>query len=123
MTGRQTTWRVLSTAGAVTGYGCLAGFLWLIGTQVYRWFREDEWTRISIADGLRSALEHLHLSADGTGRLERLSRWLDAPVDWLGLHKVIEVVPASLALFAAAVFGNFVFVYGSDRLRGSRRTG
>ncbi len=123
MNGRQTTWRVLSAVGAVIGYGCLAAFLGLIGAQVYRWFQEGEWTHVSVADGLRRVLDHLHLSADGSGRLERLSHWLDTPVDWLGLHKVIEVLPASLALFAVAVFGNFIFVYGSDRLRDSRRAG
>lgn len=121
MRGRQTTWRVLSTAGAFVGYGCLGAFLCLVGAQLYRWFKDGEWPHVSIADGLRSLLDHLHLGADGAGRFERLSQWLDAPVDWLGLHRMIEVLPAALALFAGAVFGNFVFVYGSDRLRDSPR--
>jgi hypothetical protein len=121
VTGRENTWRILSVLGAVVGYGCLAAFLSLLGMQVYRWFQDGEWTHISLADGLRTALGHLHIPDDATGRLARLSHWLDAPVSWLGLHKVVEVMPASLALFSAAILGNFVFVYASDRLRDCRR--
>lgn len=123
MKSRDRIWRVLSALGAIVGYGGLAAFLWLVGAQAYRWFQQGEWTRISLADGLRSLLGHLQVPGDGGGRLARLSHWLDAPVDWLGLHKLIDILPASLALFAIAVFGNFIFVYGSDRLRDSRRGG
>jgi hypothetical protein len=41
---------------------------------------------------------------------------LDAPVDWLGLHKVLEIVPASLALFAVSILGNSIFIYCCDRI-------
>jgi len=51
-----------------------------------------------------------------TGRLASLVHWLDAPVDWLGLHKVLEVVPASLALFLFSMLGNSVFIYCRDRI-------
>ncbi len=37
-------------------------------------------------------------------------------VDWLGLHKVLEVVPASLALFALSILGNSIFIYCRDRI-------
>jgi hypothetical protein len=120
MTARERTWRVVSVLGAVVGYGCLAAFLCLVGMQVYRWFKEGEWRHVSVADGIRIVLNHMHVSEDASGRLARLSHWLDAPVDWLGLHKVVEVLPASLALFSIAILGNFVFVYGSDRLRDRR---
>jgi hypothetical protein len=36
---------------------------------------------------------------------------------------VVEVLPASLALFVIAILGNFLFVYGTDRLRDGRRGG
>ena len=39
-----------------------------------------------------------------------------APVNWLGLHKVVEVMPASLALFAVSIAGNCLFIYCRDRL-------
>ncbi len=121
MTARDSAWRIVSVLGAVVGYGCLAAFLSLVGLQVYRWFQEGDWTHVSLADGIRIVLTRLHIPDDATGRLARLSHWLDAPVNWLGLHKVIEVLPASLALFSIAVLGNFIFVYGTDRLRSYRR--
>jgi hypothetical protein len=37
-------------------------------------------------------------------------------VDWLGLHQVFEVVPASLALFLVSIAGNCLFIYSRDRL-------
>jgi hypothetical protein len=45
-----------------------------------------------------------------------LVHWLDAPVDWLGMHKVLEVLPASLALFVFSILGNSVAIYCRDRL-------
>ena len=63
----------------------------------------------------------MHVPDDATGRLAGLSHWLDAPVNWLGLHKVVELLPMSLALFAVAILGNFLLVYGTDRLRDVRR--
>jgi hypothetical protein len=122
VTAREGMWRIVTVLGAVVGYGCLATFLGLVGMQVYRWFKEGEWTHISLADGIRAVLGHLRIPDDATSRLARLSHWLDAPVDWLGLHKLVEILPASLALFSIAVFGNFIFVYGTDRLRRSNVT-
>jgi hypothetical protein len=107
--------------GAVFGYGCLAAFLALIAFQVHRWFREGEWTHLGVAEGLRTLLAHLGVTPDSTGRLSSLAHWLDAPVDWLGLHKAFEVLPASLALFAISIVGNSIYVYLSDRLREYRR--
>jgi hypothetical protein len=123
MTARGSAWRAVSALGAVVGYGCLAAFLALVGLQAYRWIEEGEWTHVSIADGIRAVLGHLHIPDDPTSWLARLSHWLDAPVDWLGLHKLAEVLPASLALFSIAILGNFIFVYGTDRLREYHRLG
>jgi hypothetical protein len=104
--------------GATVGYGCLAAFVSLIGVQVYRWFRDGEWTHFGAADGLRVALAHCCVKDSDTGRLAALVHWLDTPVDWLGLHKLLEVVPASLALFAVSILGNSLFIYCRDRLDG-----
>ena len=121
MTGRENTWRTLRVLGGIVGYGFLAAFVSLVGMQIYWWFREGEWTHISLGDGIRAVLNHLSIPDDSTGRLARLSHWLDAPVDWLGLHKLVEILPASLALVALATLGNFLLVYGTDRLRVGRR--
>lgn len=116
MKAREAALRLFSGIGAVIGYGCLIAFLYLVGTQVYRWFREGEWTHVGLIDGLRLVLDHCCVKGGDAGRLARLMHWLDAPVDWLGVHKVFEVVPASLALFAVSIAGNCLFIYGRDRL-------
>ena len=113
---RETALQLASTLGAIVGYGSLAAFLGLIGTQIYRWFREGEWTHIGMSDGLRAVLLQCCATDGDTGRLAALLRWLDAPVDWLGLHRVFDVVPASLALFAVSIAGNWIFIYCKDRL-------
>ena len=102
--------------GAAIGYGCLIGFLWLVGLQSYRWFRDGEWVHIGMSDGLRTGLAKCCFKEGDTGRMGALMQWLDAPVHWLGVHKVFEVVPASLALFAISIAGNCLFIYCKDRL-------
>lgn len=112
---RDAGWRVASAIGAIIGYGCLAVFLWLISLQLYRWFRDGEWTHIGISDGVRISLAHCCVKDGDSGRLAALLNWLDSPVDWLGLHQVLEVVPASLCLFAISIAGNSLFIYCRDR--------
>jgi hypothetical protein len=102
--------------GAGIGYGCLLAFLYLVGAQVYRWFRDGEWTHIGMVEGLRVALLRCCVKDADTSRLAAFIHWLDAPASWLGLHKVLEVTPASLALFAASIAGNCLFIYCRDRL-------
>jgi hypothetical protein len=120
MSARQAVLRVGSVLGAVIGYGYLTACLALVGFQVYRWFQNGEWTHVGVNDGMRAALAHL-AGADGlTGWRAALARWLDAPVSWLGLHTVLEVLPASLALFIISIVGNSLFVYTTDRLREER---
>jgi hypothetical protein len=114
---RDLSLQVLSGIGAIIGYGCLAAFLWLISLQIYRWFRNGEWTHIGVSDGMRICLVHCCVKNGDSGRLVTFLRWLDSPVDWLGMHQVLDVVPASLALFAVSIMGNSLFIYCRDRLR------
>jgi hypothetical protein len=123
MSGRAIVLRITSVLGAVIGYGCLAAFLSLIGLQVYRWFREGEWPHIGMSEGLRTVLAHCSIKDGDTGRLAALAHWLEAPpVDWLGLHKMLEVLPASLALFALSIVGNLIFIYSLDRIGELKRS-
>ena len=116
VSGREIVLWITRGIGAVVGYGCLAAFLWLISLQLYRWFRDGEWTHIGMSNGLRAALARCCVTSDDTGRLAVLWHWLDAPVNWLGLHRVLEVVPASLALFVLSIAGNSLFIYSCDRI-------
>jgi hypothetical protein len=113
--------RITGAFGAVLGYGCLAAFLYLISLQIYRWFREGDWTHFGVADGMRVWLTRCCVKDGDTGRLAELVRWLDAPADWVGLHKVLEILPASLALFALSILGNSVFIYCRDWIDARRR--
>jgi hypothetical protein len=115
---RDPVLRFCGAVGALIGYGCLAGFLYLVGVQLYRWFRDGEWTHIGMADGLRVGLARCCVSEGDTSRLAAFLHWLDAPVNWLGLHKVVEVIPASLVLFAVSIAGNWLLIYCKDRLDG-----
>jgi hypothetical protein len=116
MNVRSAVLRVIGTIGAVIGYGCLIAFLYVVGLQSYRWFREGEWTHIGLNDGLLIGLAKCCVKEGDAGRLAAFTHWLVAPVNWLGMHKVFEVVPASLALFAVSIAGNCLFIYCRDRL-------
>jgi hypothetical protein len=113
--------RIAGAFGAVLGYGCLAAFLYLISLQIYRWFREGDWTHFAVADGLQLWLTRCCVKDGDTGRLAALVHWLEAPTDWMGLHKVLEILPASLALFALSILGNSIFIYCRDWSDARRR--
>ncbi|HTD75956.1 MAG TPA: hypothetical protein VK652_20685 [Steroidobacteraceae bacterium] len=117
MSVRTVTLRVMSGVGAIIGYGCLATFLFLISMQLYRWFRQGEWTHIGMGDGIRIGLTHCCVREDSVGAIAGFLHWWESPVTWLGLHKVFEVVPASLALFAVSIAGNSLFIFCRDRIR------
>ncbi|MDP9066657.1 MAG: hypothetical protein M3O06_12435 [Pseudomonadota bacterium] len=109
--------RIARVAGAIVGYGCLAAFLMLVGLQIYRWLREGEWMHFGVTEGLHIVLSHCCVKDGDTGRLAALLQWLERPGDWLGLHKALEMVPASLALFLVSILGNSVFIYRPDGAR------
>jgi hypothetical protein len=117
MNARRAVLRLMGGLGAIIGYGCLLAFLSLIGMQTYRWFREGEWTHVGMGDGIRTGLVHCCIKDGGSGSLSSFLQWWDSPATWLGLHKVFEVIPASLALFAVSIAGNSLFIYCTDRLR------
>ena len=113
---RDTMLRAARAVGAVVGYGGLAAFLCLTSVQVYRWLRDGEWTHFGVNEGLRFGLALAHVNDGDTGLLAALAQWLDTPATWLGLHKVLDMVPASLALFAFSILGNSLFIYCRERI-------
>lgn len=116
MSARTAALRVASVIGACIGYGCLAAFLYLISMQLYGWFRRGEWTHIGLGDGIKDGLMRCCVGDGVAGHVAGFLRWWDSPVSWLGLHKVFEVIPMSLALFAVSIAGNSLFIYCRDRL-------
>ncbi len=117
---RHTSLKVAASLGATLGYGCLAAFLYLISIQIYRWFRDGEWTHFGVSEGMRVGLLRCCVNDGDTGRLAALVHWLDTPVEWLGLHRVLEVLPASLALFVLSIVGNCILIYCQDRMRDAK---
>lgn len=115
--GGSSVFNALRALGATVAYGALALFLYVITLQIYRWFRAGEWTHIGVTEALRLTVSRCCVKDGDTGRLPALLHWLDTPVDWLGLHKVLEIIPASLALFAVSIIGNSLFIYAKDRMR------
>ena len=113
---RRSLLLILRVIGAALAYGCFALFLALVAFQVMRWLRDGEWTHIGLTDGLRALLLAGGVEAQGSSALAALVRWLDTPVHWLGLHRLLELLPASLALFLCSIFGNFAFIYSRDTL-------
>ncbi len=99
--------------GAIVAYGAFLACIALVGLQLYRWFRAGEWTHIGISDGLRSLLGYCCLRGGG-GRLAEFAQWLDAPTDWFGWHRLLDVVPASVGLFVLSVIGNFVRIRAGE---------
>jgi hypothetical protein len=110
-------------SSAIVAYAFLAAFVALVGTQIYGWFRTGDWTHVGVNDGLRAVLVRCCARNGDIGRFSPLMHWLDAPVDWLGLHKVLDILPASLALFAISVVGNCIAIYCRDRIDEHRRKG
>ncbi len=117
VTATRIKWLVGRLLGGVLGYGCVAGFLALVGLQTYRWLRQGAWIPIGVSDGLHSLLLICCVKDGDAGRLASLVHWIEAPVDWLGLHSVLAILPASLALFALSIAGNWLFLFCGDKLR------
>jgi len=58
------------------------GALFIFGYQLFQWLRHGDWKSISVITGLRW--------------LE--SSWAVYPREWLGVHKLLDFIPLSIAL-------------------------
>src|SRR6202041_3858567 len=85
--------QMLAGLGALVGYGCLLAFLYLVGMQTYRWFREGEWMHIGMGDGIRFGLVHCCVKDGGSGRLPGLPPWGGAPAARVGVCQGFENIP------------------------------
>jgi hypothetical protein len=112
---------VLRALAAIVAFGSFAWCLGLIGDQLYRWAHDGAWPRISTSDGLISLVTSCCARADGAGRMADIAHWLESPASWIGLHRVLELVPASIGLFLLSVFANFIYIYCSDQLEARQR--
>jgi hypothetical protein len=112
---------VLRALAAIVAFGSFAWCLGLIGDQLYRWAHDGAWPRISTSDGLISLVTSCCTRADGAGRMADIAHWLESPASWIGLHRVLELVPASIGLFLLSVFANFIYIYCSDQLEARQR--
>ena len=108
MSARTAVLRITSVIGATIGYGCLVAFLYLIAMQLHGWLRQGDCIKVTL---MRCCVRD-----DGAGHFANFLQWWASPVSWLGLHKVFEVIPASLALFAVSIAGNSLFIYCRDRV-------
>jgi hypothetical protein len=111
----------LRAFAAIIAFGSFAWFLGLIGTQVYRWFRDGAWAGISTSDGLISLVTSCCMQDANAGRTADFVRWLGTPGSWYGVHRILDVLPASVSLFSLSVLANFIYIYCSDRLDAQRR--
>lgn len=57
--------------------------------QTYEWLRYGDWIKISV-------LQLLSFS-------EELQSWIYYPTEWVGVHKIFELIPLSLALFLIGI--------------------
>ena len=112
---------LLRAFSAIIAFGLFAWFLGLIGTQLYRWFRDGAWARISTSDGLISLVTSCCMRDGNASSMADFTHWLGAPGSWFGVHRILELLPASVSLFVLSVLANFIYIYCSDRLEVLRR--
>lgn len=79
---------LLAAAFLITG---LLGFVVIVGLQCYGFLKSGAWPSVSIALLLTTVLSP---PADS---------WLVSPTDWLGVHRAITFLPASLGVLGTGM--------------------
>lgn len=69
------------------GWGLMICGVCVIGWQVYDYLRHDFWTPVSVITAL----------------MWMKVEWSLNPTDWLGLYKVLSIIPLSLTLFGTGL--------------------
>ncbi len=70
------------------GIGPILVPIGIVGWQIYEYLRHDIWNSLSVV----SALQWWGV------------KWANAPTDWVGLHRILDWIPLSLAFAAIAVW-------------------
>ena len=89
---------VVGFAATLLGFGVLGAF-GILGYQIYFYLRSGYWLSISIITAL--------------GWLE--SEWALNPTQWLGLHKILNSVPLSVASLAFGFIALWVGLSYAER--------
>jgi len=102
-------------AAIVSGIGILVGLsgFFIFGYQIYFWLKEGYWIERDLLWLLYWLLRNFN--GNSSALLYFLLKWLRAPQDWQGLHKlflgVLEFIPLSLFLIA---FGGMIWLIGKE---------
>lgn len=72
----------------VFAIGVALGGVGVFGFQIYSWLQYGFWESISLVDGLLLVWD---------------STWLWWPTSWVGVHKVLNAIPLSVALAGTGV--------------------
>lgn len=78
----ETLGEQVTQAGVVVASACIIGGIGTLGYQAYTYLRLGEWHGLSIINALRWA------------KLD----WAYLPQEWLGLHRILDAIPLSMAL-------------------------
>lgn len=97
----------LDSIGQGFAFAGLGGGAALLSWQIYTWLKTGEWPPISTPDGLFIAWAFLF--ADGSAA-PHFVQWLIAPETWIGVHKILDAIPAALTLFLVGIGGLMLFV-------------
>ncbi len=96
---------------AFSGFVVVLSGFFIFGFQVYFWLKEGYWLEIDLL-WLLYWLQR-NFNGNSSALLNFLLKWLRAPQDWLGLHKlflgVLDFIPLSLLLI---VFGGTICLIG-----------
>lgn len=99
--------QALLIAGLLFILAAVLGSLLVLGWQVYQYLQVGIWFPIGTAHGIAYVLD---LPANS---------WWNRPASWIGLHAVLQFVPASLAvLVSASTFGGLLNMC-AERLQAS----
>lgn len=86
---------MMDTLASVVITSSLVVCFGIIAIQVVIWLKDGYWPSVGVAKGLLYLRSLFYSSPPGDGSF---AAWLSDPQSWLGLHKLLEFLPASLGV-------------------------